>query len=60
MFAKKYGILVAVEAIFVKLCFNLFVVVKVWPIFHVALLAMYVKKNQKLLFLQFSGGYLAY
>jgi hypothetical protein len=23
-------------------------------------LAMYVKKNQKLLFLQFSGGYLAY
>jgi hypothetical protein len=28
MFAKKYDILVAVEAILVKLCFNLFVVDK--------------------------------
>jgi hypothetical protein len=61
MFAKKYGILVAVEAILVKLCFNLFVVVRFWPIFHMLLfLVMYFIKNKKLLFLQFLGGYLAY
>jgi hypothetical protein len=47
MFAKKYGILVAVDAILIKLCFNLFVVVRFWPIFH-----MYVlHKKSKIAFL---------
>jgi hypothetical protein len=50
-----------VEAILVNLWFNLFVVVKFWPIFQMLLFGHVLhKKNQKLLFLQFLGGYLAY
>jgi hypothetical protein len=58
MFAKKYGILVAVEAILIKLCFNLFVVVKFWPVLHNyvrVFLVMYFIRSPKLLFLQFWG-----
>jgi hypothetical protein len=56
MFAKKYGILVTMEAILVKLCFNLFVVVK----FIFCSFGHVLHKKSKIAFLAIFGGYLAY